>query len=61
MTPGIDPEGVTAWFQENVPGVRPPLSFRQIAGGRSNLTYKVEDTAGTSLVLRRRGCPPCLR
>ena len=53
MTPGIDPAGVTAWFQANVGGVRPPLAIRQIAGGRSNLTYRVTDAAGTSWVLRR--------
>jgi aminoglycoside phosphotransferase (APT) family kinase protein len=53
VIPGIDLEGVTAWFQANVAGVRPPLVLRQIAGGRSNLTYRVDDAAGTSWVLRR--------
>jgi aminoglycoside phosphotransferase (APT) family kinase protein len=33
--------------------VRPPLTFHQIAGGRSNLTYRVDDDAGASWVLRR--------
>jgi aminoglycoside phosphotransferase (APT) family kinase protein len=51
--PGIDLEGVTAWFQANVPGVRPPLRPHQLAGGRSNLTYRVDDAAGSSWVLRR--------
>ncbi|HET8788261.1 MAG TPA: phosphotransferase family protein, partial [Actinomycetes bacterium] len=53
MTPGIDLERVADWFEANVPGVRPPLSFRQIAGGRSNLTYRVEDAARATWVLRR--------
>jgi aminoglycoside phosphotransferase (APT) family kinase protein len=53
VIPGIDLEGVTAWFQANVAGVRPPLAVHQIAGGRSNLTYRVDDAAGTSWVLRR--------
>jgi aminoglycoside phosphotransferase (APT) family kinase protein len=53
VTAGIDPGPVTAWFRANVAGVRPPLRFRQIAGGRSNLTYRVDDAAGSSWVLRR--------
>ncbi len=53
MIPGIDPAGVTTWFGAHVPGARPPLEFRQIAGGRSNLTYRVADSAGASWVLRR--------
>ena len=31
----------------------PPLSFTLIAGGRSNLTYRVEDAAGRTWALRR--------
>jgi aminoglycoside phosphotransferase (APT) family kinase protein len=53
VIPGIDLEGVTAWFQANVGEVRPPLAVHQIAGGRSNLTYRVDDAAGASWVLRR--------
>jgi aminoglycoside phosphotransferase (APT) family kinase protein len=33
--------------------VAPPLSFELIAGGRSNLTYRVTDSAGSAWVLRR--------
>ena len=51
--PGIDVEPVTAWFAGHVPGAAPPLSFELIAGGRSNLTYRVTDAAGGSWVLRR--------
>jgi aminoglycoside phosphotransferase (APT) family kinase protein len=53
VIPGIDAAGVTAWFRANVAGVRPPLAIRPFAGGRSNLTYRVTDAAGTSWVLRR--------
>ena len=53
MIPGIDLAGVTAWFQANVPGARPPLRVTLIAGGRSNLTYRVDDAAGLRWVLRR--------
>jgi aminoglycoside phosphotransferase (APT) family kinase protein len=50
---GIRAESVTAWFMANLPGVQPPLEFRLIAGGRSNLTYQVVDAAERSWVLRR--------
>jgi aminoglycoside phosphotransferase (APT) family kinase protein len=50
---GIDAAEVTDWFVEHVPGVRPPLAFVLIAGGHSNLTFKVTDAAGGSWVLRR--------
>ena len=50
---GIDVDSVSAWFEENIPGVKLPLSFDLIAGGRSNLTFKVTDAAGHEYVLRR--------
>jgi aminoglycoside phosphotransferase (APT) family kinase protein len=53
VSTGIDPAGVTAWFQANVPGVAPPLRFEPLPGGRSNLTARVRDAAGASWVLRR--------
>jgi aminoglycoside phosphotransferase (APT) family kinase protein len=52
-TSGVDVERVTAWFSEHVPAVAPPLSFDLIAGGRSNLTYRVTDAADGRWVLRR--------
>lgn len=42
---GIDAENVTRWFQDNVPGTTPPLAFELIAGGRSNLTFRVTDSS----------------
>ncbi len=51
--PGIDAAGVTAWFASAVPQAQAPLRFAQIAGGRSNLTYSVDDAAGRRWVLRR--------
>ena len=50
---GIDADGVTRWFAGNVAGSTPPLSFELIAGGRSNLTYRVTDAAGRAFALRR--------
>ncbi|HWE56957.1 MAG TPA: phosphotransferase family protein [Acidimicrobiales bacterium] len=44
---------MTAWFEEHVASVKPPLDFTLVAGGRSNLTYVVTDQADTRYVLRR--------
>lgn len=50
---GLDAVRVTEWFESNVPSVRPPLEFRLIAGGHSNLTFGVTDADGSRWVLRR--------
>ncbi|MHB8244017.1 MAG: phosphotransferase family protein [Acidimicrobiales bacterium] len=49
---GIDEEAVTAWLAEHV-ALTPPLKFGLIAGGRSNLTFQVTDSAGREVVVRR--------
>jgi aminoglycoside phosphotransferase (APT) family kinase protein len=50
---GIEIEPVSAWLAEHVEGFAPPFTFELIAGGRSNLTYRVSDAAQHTLVLRR--------
>ncbi len=50
---GVNEANVTAWFAANVEGAKPPLSFELIAGGHSNLTFGVTDSAGDRWVLRR--------
>jgi aminoglycoside phosphotransferase (APT) family kinase protein len=50
---GIDTGRVTDWFEANVAGSRAPLTFELIAGGRSNLTFRVTDASGSQFVLRR--------
>jgi aminoglycoside phosphotransferase (APT) family kinase protein len=50
---GIHPDRVTDWFRAHVDGARPPLRFSLIAGGHSNLTYRVTDSAERVYVLRR--------
>jgi len=56
-TPGIDEARVARFLREHVPGADGPLRFERIAGGRSNLTYRVhvgEPGPGTrTFVLRR--------
>jgi aminoglycoside phosphotransferase (APT) family kinase protein len=50
---GVDLERLGPWFAANVPGATgAPLHAELIAGGRSNLTYVVDDGAHT-WVLRR--------
>ncbi|MER3452475.1 MAG: hypothetical protein C4344_01950, partial [Acidimicrobiia bacterium] len=51
--PGIDQDRVTEWFRQNLPEATPPLTFTLVAGGRSNLTFCVEDAAGRRFALRR--------
>jgi len=50
---GIDVPKVSAWFGANIPGAVLPLDFTLVAGGRSNLTFRVTDAAGRAYALRR--------
>jgi aminoglycoside phosphotransferase (APT) family kinase protein len=50
---GIHEARVTEWFTSNINGCVPPFVFTVIAGGHSNLTFKVDDAAGRCYVLRR--------
>ncbi|WP_068062148.1 phosphotransferase family protein [Nocardia xishanensis] len=55
---GLDLQAVERWFGAAVPDTRPPLSFHVLAGGYSNLTYRVADQRGRSWVLRRPPAGP---
>jgi aminoglycoside phosphotransferase (APT) family kinase protein len=50
---GIDGDRVGAWLEANVAGASAPFTYERIAGGRSNLTYRVADSAGHTWALRR--------
>lgn len=50
---GIDETRVGAWLDANVENAHGPYSYDLIAGGRSNLTYRVTDANGMRMVLRR--------
>jgi aminoglycoside phosphotransferase (APT) family kinase protein len=50
---GLDRGRLEAWFREAVPAARPPLRYERIAGGRSNLTFRVHDGDGGRWILRR--------
>ncbi len=49
---GIDEVNVSAWMSEHVNAIA-PMTFELIAGGRSNLTYRVVDANGKAFALRR--------
>jgi aminoglycoside phosphotransferase (APT) family kinase protein len=48
----LDTGALGIWLQAHA-GVVPPLRVDRIAGGRSNLTYRVTDATGRGMVLRR--------
>ena len=50
---GLDRERLEDFFRSSVPGAEPPLAYERIAGGRSNLTYRVSDAGGRAFILRR--------
>ncbi|MEX2480419.1 MAG: phosphotransferase family protein [Gammaproteobacteria bacterium] len=50
---GIAAAPVSAWLAAHVPALTPPLEFRLLAGGHSNLTYACTDRDGRCYVLRR--------
>jgi len=50
---GIDTARVTEWLAQQLPRFEPPFTFRLIAAGGSNLTFRVEDARGGVCVLRR--------
>ena len=53
MMEGINQLKVCEWLQEALPEIKTPVSFSLLAGGYSNLTFKILDAAGASYVLRR--------
>jgi aminoglycoside phosphotransferase (APT) family kinase protein len=50
---GLDLPALTAWLQAELPELATPLEASLVAGGQSNLTYRVLDAAGFALVVRR--------
>lgn len=49
----VDSSQLGRWFESQNIVLDPPLTLTLIAGGRSNLTYRADDSAGRSYVLRR--------
>lgn len=58
MVTGEFPTGFVApvavpWIEETVGSLQEPIEVTQLTGGHSNLTYRIADSAGRTLVLRR--------
>ncbi len=51
--PGIHVAPVTTWLESHVAGATGPFTFDVIAGGHSNLTFRVTGSDGAQFVLRR--------
>ena len=51
--PGIHPEELSTWFNQHIDRIQGKLSFEQIQGGHSNLTFTVRDESDHRWVLRR--------
>jgi len=50
---GINVESVSKWMVDHIEGATAPFDFDLVAGGRSNLTYRVTDANGMTMALRR--------
>ena len=50
---GYITDAVEAWVARHVDELTPPFEWTRLAGGRSNLTYKVRDQSGRVAVIRR--------
>jgi aminoglycoside phosphotransferase (APT) family kinase protein len=50
---GLDLPALEQYFARHVSLVKPPLQAQLIAGGFSNLTYRIDDATGQRFVLRR--------
>src|SRR5215218_8131135 len=50
---GVDVGRLTAWAATALPDWQPPIEAELLAGGRSNLTYRVTDGSGHAYALRR--------
>jgi len=50
---GLELRSLEPWIREHVASIQPPLRAELIAGGHSNLTYRITDATGAKFVLRR--------
>jgi aminoglycoside phosphotransferase (APT) family kinase protein len=50
---GLNGENLEAWFVAEARECEPPLRYERIAGGLSNLTFRVTDAGGRGWALRR--------
>lgn len=51
--PGLHLDGLRHWLTTTVPTFGSEFTYQLLAGGRSNVSYRLTDTAGRSIVVRR--------
>lgn len=50
---GFEVAAVEAWVAREVPALTGPLTWQRLAGGHSNLTYRISAPSGAEAVIRR--------
>src|SRR5690349_7253184 len=51
--PGMDRQSVESWIAAHTDALCPPFEWSLLAGGHSNLTFRINDATGRSAVVRR--------
>lgn len=51
--PGVDLDALARWAADALPALTPPFTGQTLVGGQSNITVRIDDAAGQSVVLRR--------
>ena len=51
--PGIQRSAIERWIANYSESLIPPFEWTRLEGGHSNLTYKIDDSEGTSAIVRR--------
>ena len=50
---GVDLDALARWAAAALPALTPPFTGRTLVGGQSNITVRIDDATGQSVVLRR--------
>jgi len=50
---GVDLEALARWAADALPALTPPFAGHTLVGGQSNITVRIDDATGQSVVLRR--------
>jgi aminoglycoside phosphotransferase (APT) family kinase protein len=50
---GVDLDSLATWAADALPSLAPPFTGDTLVGGQSNITVRIEDATGHSVVLRR--------
>ena len=50
---GVDLDALARWAADTLPALTPPFTGHTLVGGQSNITVRIDDATGQSVVLRR--------